>query len=216
MEIPGKDKAIKEIRKVLDNYPDVKIAARQLPRLYTGQRGLMVVDVVASRQRKYEEYVKPKLLPTYVDRAKDLSLASLADKAPTWMKLRVGEALVMKQVAQQIIDYSKKISESGEDGLCKAWAEDKAYSSQVLEIKGIGPALYQYLRMLCGADSLKSDLRVKRGLKTLGLPVEWFTDEGVLVLCEMLAEEVQCTLIELDQCLYQVVGNEKSSLFQNG
>ena len=216
MEIPGKDKAIKEIRKVLDNYPDVKIAARQLPRLYTGQRGLMVVDVVASRQRKYEEYVKPKLLPTYVDRAKDLSLASLADKAPTWMKLRVGEALVMKQVAQQIIDYSKNISESGEDGLCKAWAEDNAYSSQVLEIKGIGPALYQYLRMLCGADSLKSDLRVKRGLKTLGLPVEWFTDEGVLVLCEMLAEEVQCTLIELDQCLYQVVGNEKSSLFQNG
>ena len=207
MEIPGKDKAIQEIRKVLDNYPDVKIAARQLPRLYTGQRGLMVVDVVASRQRKYEEYVKPKLLPTYVDRAKDLSLASLADKAPNWMKLRVGEALVMKQVAQ-IIDYSKKISESGEDGLCKAWAEDNAYSSQVLEIKGIGPALYQYLRMLCGADSLKSDLRVKRGLQKLGLPIQWFTDEGVLELCMVLANEAGCTLVELDQCLYKVLGNE--------
>ena len=176
----------------------------------------MVVDVVASRQRKYEEYVKPKLLPTYVDRAKDLSLASLAEKAPTWMKLRVGEALVMKQVAQQIINYSKNISESGEDGLCKAWAEDKAYSSRVLEIKGIGPALYQYLRMLCGADSLKSDLRVKRGLQKLGLPIQWFTDEGVLELCSVLANEAGCTLVELDQCLFKVVGTEKSSLFQNG
>jgi hypothetical protein len=168
----------------------------------------MVVDVVASRQRKYEEYVKPKLLPTYVERAKDLSLASLADKAPTWMKLRVGEALVMKQVAQQIIKYSKNISGTGEDELCKAWAEDKAYSSQVLEIKGIGPALYQYLRMLCGADSLKSDLRVKRGLQKLGLPIHWFSDEGVLELCMVLANEIGCTLVELDQCLYKVLGNE--------
>jgi hypothetical protein len=208
MEIPGKENAINEIRKVLVNYPDVKIAARQLPRLYIGQRGLMVVDVVASRQRKYEEYVKPKLLPTYVGRAKDLSLASLADKAPTWMKLRVGEALVMKQVAQQIIKYSKNISGTGEDELCKAWAEDKAYSSQVLEIKGIGPALYQYLRMLCGADSLKSDLRVKRGLQKLGLPIHWFSDEGVLELCMVLANEIGCTLVELDQCLYKVLGNE--------
>jgi hypothetical protein len=208
MEIPGKENAINEIRKVLVNYPDVKIAARQLPRLYIGQRGLMVVDVVASRQRKYEEYVKPKLLPTYVERAKDLSLASLADKAPTWMKLRVGEALVMKQVAQQIIKYSKNISGPGEDELCKAWAEDKAYSSQVLEIKGIGPALYQYLRMLCGADSLKSDLRVKRGLQKLGLPIHWFSDEGVLELCMVLANEIGCTLVELDQCLYKVLGNE--------
>jgi len=208
MEIPGKDKAIKEIRKALDNYPDVKIAARQLPRLYIGQRGLMVVDVVASRQRKYEEYVKPKLLPTYVDRAKDLSLASLADKAPTWMKLRVGEALVMTQVAKQIIEYSKIISGTSEDELCKAWAEDKAYSSQVLEIKTIGPVLYQYLRMLCGADSLKSDLRVKRGLQKLGLPIQWFSDEGVLELCMVLANEIGCTLVELDQCLYKVLGNE--------
>jgi hypothetical protein len=208
MVIPGKENAINEIRKVLVNYPDVKIAARQLPRLYIGQRGLMVVDVVASRQRKYEEYVKPKLLTTYVERAKDLSLASLADKAPTWMKLRVGEALVMKQVAQQIIKYSKNISGTGEDELCKAWAEDKAYSSQVLEIKGIGPALYQYLRMLCGADSLKSDLRVKRGLQKLGLPIHWFSDEGVLELCMVLANEIGCTLVELDQCLYKVLGNE--------
>jgi len=208
MEIPGQDMAIKEIRKVLDNYPDVKTAARQLPRLYVGQRGLMVVDVVASPQRKYEEYVIPKLLPTYVERAKDLTLASLADEAPTWMKLRVGEALVMKQVAQHIIEYSKNISATGEDELCQAWAEDKAYSSKVLEIKGIGPALYQYLRMRCGADSLKSDLRVKRGLQKLGLPIQWFSDEGVLELCMVLANEAGCTLVELDQCLHKVLGNE--------
>ncbi len=197
-------------------YPEVKIAADQLPKTYIGKRGLMVVDVVASRQRKYDEYVKPKLLPTYVAEANDLSLATLAHKAPTWMKLREGEALVMKNVAEQIIGYSKISKASNEDDLCKMWADDKIFSSQVLDIKGIGPALYQYLRMLCGADSLKSDLRVKLGLKKLGLPVDWFTDEGVLALCEMLAEEVQCTLVELDQCLYQVLGNKNSSSFQNG
>ncbi len=211
MIIPGIEEAKSEIKRVLETYPEVKTAAERLPKAYVGKRGLMVVDVVASRQRKYNEYVKPKLLPTYVAEASDLSLSTLAQKAPTWMKLRDGEALVMKKVAGQIIGYLKISQASNEDDLCKMWADDKLASSKVLEIKGIGPALYQYLRMLCGADSLKSDLRVKRGLKKLGLPVEWFTDDGVLALCELLAEEVQCTLVELDQCLYQVLGNEKSN-----
>ena len=207
MQIPGKEMAIVEIKKVLARFPEVTFDAQQLPKLYIGKRGLMVVDVVASRQRKYDEYVKPKLLPTYVAKATDLSLSTLSNNAPTWMKLRDGEALVMKKVAEEILTYSKLGNVSDEDELCRVWADDKIYSSRVLEIKGIGPALYQYLRMLCGADSLKSDLRVKRGLKKLGLPVEWFTDEGVLALCEMLAREVGCSLVELDQCLYKVVGN---------
>ena len=208
MQIPGKEIAIAEIKKVLTGFPEVTLAAKQLPKQYIGKRGLMVVDVVASRQRKYDEYVKPKLLPTYVAKATDLSLSTLSKNAPTWMKLREGEALIMKKVAQEILKYSKLSNVADEDNLCRVWADDKVNSSKILEIKGIGPALYQYLRMLCGADSLKSDLRVKRGLKKLGLPVEWFSDDGVLALCEMLASEVGCSLVELDQCLYKVVGND--------
>ena len=208
MQIPGKEIAIAEIKKVLAGFPEVTLAAKQLPKQYIGKRGLMVVDVVASRQRKYDEYVKPKLLPTYVAKATDLSLFTLSNNAPTWMKLREGEALVMKKVAQEILKYSKLSNVADEDNLCRVWADDKVNSSKILEIKGIGPALYQYLRMLCGADSLKSDLRVKRGLKKLGLPVEWFSDDGVLALCEMLAREIGCSLVELDQCLYKVVGND--------
>lgn len=208
MQIPGKEIAIAEIKKVLAGFPEVTLAAKQLPKQYIGKRGLMVVDVEASRQSKYDEYVKPKLLPTYVAKATDLSLFTLSNNAPTWMKLREGEALVMKKVAQEILKYSKLSNVADEDNLCRVWADDKVNSSKILEIKGIGPALYQYLRMLCGADSLKSDLRVKRGLKKLGLPVEWFSDDGVLALCEMLASEVGCSLVELDQCLYKVVGND--------
>ena len=107
MQIPGKEIAIAEIKKVLAGFPEVTLAAKQLPKQYIGKRGLMVVDVVASRQRKYDEYVKPKLLPTYVAKATDLSLFTLSNNAPTWMKLREGEALVMKKVAQEILKYSK-------------------------------------------------------------------------------------------------------------
>ena len=206
MNIPGLEKAIASIEEVLINNPEIKVAANQLPKLYEGKRGLMVVDVVASRQRKYDEYVVPKLLPTYISKAKDLSLNSLAKNAPTWMKLRTGEALVMKQVAQKITEYSRISKFSNEDELCKAWAIDEKQSSQVMDINGIGPALYQYLRMLCGADSLKSDLRVKKGLKKLGLPVNWFTDDGVLELCKLIANKAGCSLVELDQCLFKVVG----------
>jgi hypothetical protein len=209
MDIPGRNMAVKELKRIIANYPEIKISAQRLPKLYIGKRGLMVVDVVASRQRKYDEYVKPKLLPAYVAKASDLSLYTLSREAPTWMRLREGEALVMQAVAKEILGYSKKGNVINEDELCKGWAKDKISSSKILDIKGIGPVLFQYLRMLCGADSLKSDLRVRRGLKKLGLPVEWFTDEGILELCKLLALEVHCSLIELDQCLYRILGNEK-------
>lgn len=209
MDIPGIENAISEIKKVLVDNPDVKNDAWALPRLYVGKRGLMVVDVVASRQRMYEKYVKPTLLPTYERKAKDLSLASLSETAPTWMKLRNGEAVVMMEVAQHILGYGETIGTTTEDELCKVWADDIKFSSQVLDIKGIGPALYQYLRMLCGADTLKSDLRVKRGLEKLGLPVNWFTDDGVLELCKVLAKGAECSMVELDQCLYKVIGSTK-------
>ena len=38
-------------------------------------------------------------------------------------------------------------------------------------VPGIGPALFAYLRMRCGSDALKPDLRVAKGLRQLGFHV---------------------------------------------
>jgi len=75
---------------------------------------------------------------------------------------------------------------------------------------GIGPALLEYLRMLCGTDGLKGNVRVIDGLTALELPMELFTAEGVLALAVQLSREIPRSLIELDQCLWHVIGKKTS------
>jgi len=116
---------------------------------------MRVVDVVASRQRRYDTYVVPKLLPLYERKASSLSLLSLSLKSPKWLPLREGEADTMKMLAKALIDFGKSKELTDEEEIVKAWAEDEIASQGVLNIKGIGPALLQYLRMRSGADSLK-------------------------------------------------------------
>jgi len=63
LKIQNFDSALTQLRKTFAEHPEIVQRARELSSLYTDKRGLTVVDVVASRQRRYESYVVPKLLP---------------------------------------------------------------------------------------------------------------------------------------------------------
>jgi hypothetical protein len=210
-ELDNWDKAVSTIRARLEANPEIRSKAGDLAGTYVGKRGLMVVDVVGSMRRKYKEYVVPKLLPSYVEKAADLSLATLASTPPVWMKLKTGEAGVMTLVARGLIAHGKANGLVSEDEICNHWAASGNYGSEIIDIKGIGPALHEYLRMLCGADTLKVDVRVINGLKGLGINADLFTADGLLEVCKALAADIGCTLIELDQILWHLFGNKDKS-----
>ena len=210
-ELDNWDKAVSTIRAGLEANPEIRSKAGALAGTYVGKRGLMVVDVVGSMRRKYKEYVVPKLLPSYVEKAADLSLATLASTPPVWMKLKTGEAGVMTLVARGLIAHGKANGLVSEDEICNHWAASGNYGSEIIDIKGIGPALHEYLRMLCGADTLKVDVRVIYGLKGLGINADLFTADGLLEVCKALAADIGCTLIELDQILWHLFGNKDKS-----
>ena len=210
-ELDNWDKAVSTIRAGLEANPEIRSKAGALAGTYVGKRGLMVVDVVGSMRRKYKEYVVPKLLPSYVEKAADLSLATLASTPPVWMKLKTGEAGVMTLVARGLIAHGKANGLVSEDEICNHWAASGNYGSEIINIKGIGPALHEYLRMLCGADTLKVDVRVINGLKGLGINADLFTADGLLEVCKALATDIGCTLIELDQILWHLFGNKDKS-----
>ncbi len=203
--------AVRTIRTGLEDNPDIRSKAGLLAGTYVGKRGLMVVDVVGSMRRKYKEYVVPKLLPSYVEKAKDLSLATLANTPPVWMKLKTGEAGVMSLVARELIAHGKRNALGSDEDICKHWAMSGNYGREVIDIKGIGPALHEYLRMLCGADTLKVDVRVINGLVGLGINANLFTSDGLLEVCNAIAKDVGCTLIELDQIIWHLFGNKVKS-----
>lgn len=206
LEIENWNSALSLLRRTIAEHPELKERANELPILYRDKRGLMVVDVVASRQRRYESYVVPKLLPQYEMKAKDLSLKALAETSPIWLPLKDQEAQTMSEVAKRILDFGERCNIADENEMANSWAKDQQAVEDMKNVFGIGPALLEYMRMLCGADSLKVDVRVIKGLRVLGLPTDLFTADGVLTLAVQLSREIPCSLVELDQCLWHIIG----------
>ena len=202
LEIPNWSNIVSSVKQLQIDNPDFKANSESLANKYQDNRGLMIVDCVASKRRKYNEYVVPILLPKYILKAEDSSIKALAKTAPTWMPIMKNEPVIMQEVARKLLEYGSEKGIRDENELCKHWANNALAHKAILDIKGIGPALLQYLRMLSGANSIKIDVQVTNQLSNLGVPVEWFTPDGLLKVCENLAKEAECSLTELDQLLW--------------
>jgi hypothetical protein len=108
----------------------------------------------------------------------------------------------MQQVAQGLVRYCDRHGLSEEDGV-REWGLGASpfdhapkLEPYVGSVKGMGPALFAYLRMRSGADALKPDLRVRDGLNALGFAVP--RDEHAILVAHAAAEEVGLALLLLD------------------
>ncbi len=188
--------------------------AHALGTFFQGRRGAMVVEVVASRQRRYDTRVLA-IVKEFERQHPDPTLSTLAEQGPgDGLGLRPGEADTMRTVAQRLLDYCEKTGLDEDEG-CRAWAEGASafeYASSVEPVvgtvPGIGPALFAYLRMRSGADALKPDVRVStylgHGPGGYGLPVPTGYDpNGLLLLANALAEAAHIRPLVLDQLLWR-------------
>ena len=101
---------------------------------------------------------------------------------------------------------------SGEPALVLPGSLSSLAYSEVLEhapkldpvvggVPGIGPALFAYMRMRCGADALKPDLRVADALRNLGFESAG-DPHSILVVARAAATELGVSLLVLDQLLW--------------
>lgn len=190
--------------------PDFKQRAKALGTSYHSTRGTMIVDVIGSRQRRYVSYVQPKIIKPYSEQ-RDGSLKDLAANPPSFLRLRDYEVPGMSKVAQVLLDYGKEFGIENEEEICLSWSAlpsihdeqgPDASVQKVLDVKGIGPALLEYMRMLCGANTLKVDVRVIKSLAEAGVPVLLFKDAGIYEVCRSIARNLNLSLIELDSLLW--------------
>lgn len=176
--------------------------ASEIQQLYVGARGLMVVDVVASRRRHYESQVIGRILPQYRSSAQDLGLQTLAENGAGWIKMRTGESKTMSELAAFLMQFATTKDDEQTILNFANQSSRPEIKASAIGIKGIGPVLYEYLRLLSGVDTLKVDSRVRDSLKQIGVPEALFSDDGLLLVCEALAKECGCSLVELDQALW--------------
>lgn len=180
--------------------------AQEYAGIYKGRRGAMVIDVIASRQRKYEQRVLPMVAAYEANHPS--SLTHLAHEG--WSDipgLRQGEAETMKSVAQGLLRYSQEHSLE-EDAGVKAWANGSEsfvhapkIEPYVGNVHGVGPALFAYLRIRSGTDGIKPDSRVHASLARLGFPIP-ADEHTIYVVARAAAVQAQIPLLELDQLLW--------------
>lgn len=136
------------------------------------------------------------------------SLAALAAEGPVGdFGLRAGEADSIRGVAAGLSRYAEERAQGDDDG-CRGWAWEVAplehahrLDPYVGVIGGIGPALFAYARMRCGADALKPDLRVRAAFRRLGFTVP-NGEHALLVVARAAADELGVSLLVLDQLLW--------------
>jgi len=182
-------------------------AAAAYGEVYRGRRGAMVFDVVVSRQRRYASVVLPRVEKWAA--AGEASLVRLAESEVQAEEfgLQRTEPVTLRTVAANLLAFCRDQGLSEDDG-CRAWADgvqDLEHAPKldpiVGGVSGIGPALFAYMRMRCGADALKPDLRVVGGLRSLGFDVPG-DEHSVLIVARAAAAELGVSLLVLDQLLW--------------
>lgn len=211
MDFAFVERAAAQVADLSRTNPHLLTKASGLSEMYAGKRALMVIDVVTSRQRHYESQVK-KILTRYEEQSSDLSLSFLAANPPAWLALKQREPETISRVAQTLLDFGNAMNIVGDDEIALAWSQlpsgdrpgqvPDPWVEKILAIWGIGEVLMQYLRLLCGADTLKVDVRIVQRLEHLGVPVDLFTTKGLLEICREIATIANVSMAELDQLLW--------------
>jgi hypothetical protein len=192
-----------------DHITDARKSVDLFVRRYDGRRASMVVDVVISRQRRYTARVVP-MVKEYETRNGHQSLAQLAESGSALAGLRKGEDMTIRGVARGLVEFGASRQLESDDAVVRKWAD----ATEGLEVAheldtfvgqtlGIGPALYAYLRMRSGGDSIKPDVRVRDKLREFGFSRFVPRDAvGLFVLARSVAAEIGVSMLELDQLLW--------------
>ena len=202
---------------LLTNSPVPLAFAKQLAATYASRynnrRGAMVVDVVASAARNYDR-VEQTIVPGFERFTHNKpTLEALAKTDPAQLKtlgLRANEPNTMIEVAKGLIQFGSERSITGDDAICRAWGE---YAEQwrrtpkldpYVGVKGIGIALYAYLRMRSGADAIKPDVWIARLLQQYGATIRNPKDALEVMQCaEQVALAAKISRLTLDQMLWR-------------
>jgi len=171
----------------------------------------MVLDVVASRQRKYAERVLP-MAERWKKRVSAPTLEALVATQTSLeeLGLRRTEPVTIVTVAQNLLSYGAQAGLDDEDEICRRWADDTEglehgyeLDPVVGEVSGIGLALFSYMRMRAGASAIKPDVRVRRALRDLGFHVPR-GEHAILTVARAAAAEAGINLLTFDQLLWRV------------
>ena len=206
-QLDGWSDAIRSLQELHDGAGEhARREADRFAARFEGQRAAMILDVVYSANRRYDTRVVPRVEAFQLTPAAQ-SLRSLAEQGVgDTTGFRRYEASSIRDLARSFAEYADR-GGLDDDAACRQWAQAAdpgvvyGLDPVIGRVKGIGLALYRYLRMRCGADDLKPDRRVANALSRLGFP-RVHGSEAIYALGMAAALDSGIRPLELDQLLW--------------
>jgi hypothetical protein len=182
---------------------------------------LVCIDAVLSINRKYYKFVVPRItcfqnnysnITTLKDLLNLIEEKGIEGFSECWNYKHDARVEVLYSLINRLIEISEKYRSSSEIESLRLWAKEtspKDYKN--FNVKGIGLATYQYIRMMFGASTVKPDVHIKRTISNiLNRNV---SDIESIDLFEQSCKDLGVNTATIDHNLWLLLANDTSGLF---
>lgn len=168
---------------------------------------LTLIDAVLSINRKYDSFVKPR-----IEIIRDSNIASFdllsrelekGDKyfMSLWNYNHLQRVELLRNLLQYFINYKDKNNIKDDLETLSKWGKESSVEKyKDWNIKGIAFTTYQYLRMLCGADTVKPDIHILRMVEK-GIGRKLSPKDSVKII-EEISEDINIKARDLDHSIW--------------
>lgn len=169
---------------------------------------LIVTDAALSINRQYETFVAPRIrlmesrnVRSLKELRKIIKRKGQKGFCKFWDYNHPARVDLLDRLAKRFLKTQKDLGIKDEAAALRKWGKlSIAEDYKTFNVKGIGFTTFQYLRMLCGADTIKPDVHVSRmAKKALGRNL---SPISVVELIEQSAKKMEIRARELDYAIW--------------
>lgn len=180
---------------------------------------LVCIDAVLSINRKYYKFVVPRITyfqENYSDITTLQQLLDLIEEegitgfSKCWNYKHDERVKILYNLVIRLIEISKGYNEKTEIENLKLWAKEiTPIDYKNFNVKGIGLATFQYIRMLLGASTVKPDVHIKRAISNvLNRKV---SDIEAISLFEQACKELNLDVAIIDHNLWLLLTSDSNN-----
>ena len=201
-----------ELQKVIDHISQIPITERfEESSFGYDNPAYICIDAVLSIRRQYFAFVVPRI-DYFKENNSDIdsliSLLSLIEEKgykgfqKVWNYNHPERVEILENLIRQFLAYNEKNNYQDELKAMKNWALSTSPNDyRYFGVPGIGMATFQYLRMLCGAQTVKPDVHIKNAIN-LALDRQ-VSDIEAIVFIELASQELDLPTSVLDHNIWR-------------
>ena len=206
---------IKDFIKNIDTIPNPQNSLGNYPNVV-----LVCIDAVLSINRKYYKFVVPRIAYFQENYSNITTLKELLNLikekgiegfSECWDYKHDARVEILYSLVNRLIEIRDKYNANSEIECLRLWAKETLPNDyKAFNVKGIGLATYQYIRMMLGASTVKPDVHIKRTISNiLNRNV---SDIESINLFEQACKELKVDTATIDHNLWLLLANNTSNL----